>query len=331
MPLQFLPENDASAETIDETILFDETGDNLNPHAAVLMSFIESVDFGDLFDHPEIKDAVLVRECYAREVDGNVVECDANAEGAFKTEVEYLDGDQVIEAIDMDDLYGMFKHFAIDAVSEDADTLAGKLRVATVADMLDEADLNEAGGPFKKGDFKKIHDGKLKTPSGKTGRRLVNRMTLAMFHKGAIQRAPKGSGYRKGQWNKDPAGYGEGSPSGLKKYAQYKSQHASKLQQAAKKVKGYKGTMKVTMKAAVKKGVNAAKVKAAAKGKSVFAKGKKVAESQTDVTQQPSNLTEAEEQFRRQYATAEGATLAGRVMRAGDRAAGKKPEPAATK
>jgi len=150
---------------------------------------------------------------------------------------------------------------------------------------LEEAGLKPGqafAGTWKKGDFKKVHKGTVKSPKGKSGPELVNRMLGAMIYKGAIKRVKAGSGYTGGDYGK-ASGYGPGTDSGIKAWLKAAGHSADGsdvggnpkkigvkmvVQKNAKIVKGMKAkaAVKSAAKAAAKKADSGKKV-AAVKGK----------------------------------------------------------------
>ncbi len=121
-------------------------------------------------------------------------------------------------------------------------------------DDLEEDELTEQ--PFKRGAFRKMH---------KAGAQdQVARMLLALLGKAAIRRAPggAGTGYKKGDYKKHPAGYGGGTPKGRKKYRAYLQKFKAKITKAAKKAKKAKRIAgRFAAKAKAKKGAMAKKKK----------------------------------------------------------------------
>jgi hypothetical protein len=234
---------------------------------------------------PEVRESGLVKgaEAFCIEKDGELEPAEEGAEGAEACPVETIDPDALVELVDIEDILAMFEwHVENELPSK---TLEDKARLAAARQLLGLG-VDEAKGPFAKGEFKKIRK------RGKKGLDAVTRMLLAMIHKSSIQRVSKGTGYKKGDYKKHPAGYAGGTPSGIKKWKKYKGKFKAKIQRAAKKAKMAGGAKK---KAAAKKG--AAK-KLAKKGAQ---KGKRqVAASETPAPK-PKRLLE-------------GASLAGAIV-----------------
>ena len=156
--------------------------------------------------------------------------------------VETIDPEDLAQVVDADDLLAMFEwHVGNEMPSE---SLEDKARLAAACQLLGYP-VDEAKGPFKKGEFKRIR----KKPRGVDR---VMRMLLAMIHKQSIKRVAKGTGYKKGDYKKHPAGYAGGTPTGLKKWKKYRKQKAAKIKKAAVKAKMPPGGAK--KKAAAKKG-----------------------------------------------------------------------------
>jgi hypothetical protein len=249
--------------------------------AEVIREFLEFVDWHDIFDSEEAKPYVETSTVLALdEEDGDdFVEVEEGTEGAQKLEVETLSGEVVAQLVDEDDLLAMFEHY-VAAMPED--TLEDKVRKAAFVDIGEDA-VDEA--PFKKGAFRKMH----KAGGGPQ----VKRMLMAMMNKEAIRRVPKKSGYLKGDYKKDPAGYGGGTAKGVKRWRTYLAKSKAKSAQAAKKAaKGKRVQAKFVAKAKGKPGAKVTVKKGAPVGK------KKLTASQ-EVS--PSNLTE-------------GASMAGSIL-----------------
>lgn len=255
--------------------LFDKEG-ALSLEGRVLLAFLESVNFDDLLDDPDLAEFVEVATVKGRydEAIDEVVEADeADAE---EIPVESMEGEDAAAFVDEDDLLGMFEWFVehMDTETVDGKVLkaAGERLLGAVEEEIVEAAtegdegavrLDEAKGNFKRGDFVKIRKGTKKTSLGKTGKDLVTQMMLAMFHKGAIKRSPakgayKAPGAKVHSWKRDAA-YGEGTPAGKAKVSRYK---AAKKGQQLKTKKKVKGGQAADMKAKAKE--KAAKLKAKA-------------------------------------------------------------------
>ena len=264
MPIEIHKSVEPIIEAQDVDALLFENG---SPTLAgqVLTDFLESVEFDALLDDKDLAELIEVSEAYVTGGDAaELTLVDEGTEGAELVLLQTMDGELVAEATDLDDMYGMFEHF----VSQLAEsTLEEKILKATGLGLLGEnydlTNLSEAS-VFKKGDFRKIHAGTNKTTSGKTGPALVNRMLGAMLKKEAIKRAKApGAGYKKGDYEKEPAGYGGGTAKGRKAVMMFKSKNKAKLAVKAKRVKGASGSDAKLKAVAV---AAAAKAKAKANG-----------------------------------------------------------------
>lgn len=252
-------------------LLFREDG-RLTLEGQVIASFVESVDLEAAFE--SLADIATVETIKLTESEtGDVVE----GEGE-DTEVECLDGEDVAEAVDADDLFSMFEHYA-HALPEA--TIEEKAYKAAALSLIDEEALEE----YAKGEFRKM------VKKGAAGKALVNRMLGAMIAKQVIKRAKaknpgtprkgasgftgqggqKGAGYKGGDYEKNPPGYGAGTAKGKAVWMKFKSGGAGKatgkkqeLKTRAAKKKGvdYKATMDASK---VKKVINK-KGKASPKG-----------------------------------------------------------------
>jgi hypothetical protein len=225
-----------SVTDIDKLIL--ENG-SLTLIGQVLTAFLESVEFDDLIDDADVKEFVEVEEAAVKSVQGSddleVVEADAD--GSELCLIETLPGDVAEAFIDIDDLVNMFEHFV---THMEETTTQDRILKAAALELLGEGyDLKnlEEASVFKKGDFRKIRSGTLKTPNGKTGPELINRMLGAMLKKEAIKRAKApGAGYKRGDYDKNPAGYGGGTGKGRKAVMMFKNKNKSSLAVKAKRV-----------------------------------------------------------------------------------------------
>lgn len=283
--------------------------------AKVLENFIDDVDFDDVFEalasDPECAGVIESEEGWIK-WDAELecyVEAEKGEEGAELGTIQTINGDVLSEVVDLEDMESMFDYHMTN--EHDASTLQGKLEAAVFSyGDVDEETLDE----FKKGDFKKVHKGAMKTTGG-TGPKMVNRMLGAMIAKQAIKRAKasgpgtpkkkggftnqggeKGAGYRGGDYEKHGPGYGDGTEPGQKVWMKYVKRKAAELKKKSMKIKGKKAApkeKKVTKKAVAKKGAAALAKKVATKGK-----GKKLESTGTDGAS-PVN----ESQFDRQPAT----------------------------
>lgn len=256
-----------------QALLVDEEG-KPTLEAEICQDFLDDVDFDSIFDDPEVRDAGLIKteEVWFVEKDGELVDAKEGDEGAEVYTVETLDAETLVGVLDDEDLLAMFEYFVQNELADD--TLEDKARLAAAQQLVGITEK----GPFKKGDFRKMRKG---SPDQ------VMRMLLAMLGKEAIQRTAKGKGYKAGDYKKHPAGYGGGTPSGVKKWRKYRKQKAAQIKKAAKKTLAQKkriAAKKGTKKAAAKKGAAAGLAKkGAGKGKRGVAaaeepKGKQLSE-----------------------------------------------------
>ncbi len=218
-----------------EQLLVNEEGEP-SIEATVIEEFLGDVEWSPLIDEmladEETRELVKVSEVHAKPlkgVEGALVVCEEDEtddEDASLYLVFEVKGSDVAEVVDVDDLYTMFDYFLREELPEE--TMEDKIRKAVFGVIdIDEADLDER---FKKGDFKKIHKA--------GGKDQVARMLIAMLKKEVIQRADSpGTGYKGGDYKKQPAGYSTGTPKGKKKYKIYKKKFAAKIKKAAVKAK----------------------------------------------------------------------------------------------
>ncbi len=271
MPIIITNEPAAPLHEAETDSLLLRTDGRLTLEGQVIADFLESVDFEEAFE--ALGEVIEAETIKLSEKDGEIVE----GEGE-DTEIETLDGEAIAEALDEDDLATMFEHY-VDNLPEA--TIEDKAMKAAGLSLISEERLDE----FQKGAFRKM--GK----KGGAGRALVNRMLGAMIAKQVIKRAKakgpgtprkgqsgftgqgghKGAGYKGGDYDKNPAGYGAGTGKGVAVWRRFKSGGAGKSggvkqerkTRAAKKNKGVK--YKATMDAGKAKKVVAKK--AAIKGK----------------------------------------------------------------
>ena len=245
MPVTIGPvESDGAVPEDVQALLFKDDGETLTLEGEIIRDFLDGVDFDPIFDDPEVRESGLVKgaEAFCIEKDGELEPAKEGDEGAEPCPVETIEPDALIQIVDVEDILAMFEwHVENELPSEGRED---KARLAAARQLLG-LDVDEAKGPFAKGEFKKIRK------RGKKGLDAVTRMLLAMIHKSSIQRVAKGKGYKKGDYKKHPAGYAGGTPSGIKKWKKYKGKFAAKIQRAAKKAKMTGGAKK---KAAAKKG-----------------------------------------------------------------------------
>lgn len=242
-----------------DAVLFRD--DRLTLEGQVIRDFVEALDLSDVAEAlSEIAD-----KSEAKLVEGEDGEITESEDGE-EHDVETLDGALVAEAIDEEDLFGMFAHYVGNLPES---TIEEKTRKAAGAALLGEEALDE----YVKGEFRKM------VKKGPAGRALVNRMLGAMIAKQVIKRAKaknpgtprkgssgftnqggqKGRGYKGGDYEKNPPGYGAGTARGTKVWQTFKKGGAAKASAVKQEIK---------TKAAKKKGV---KYKASAKGDKVKA------------------------------------------------------------
>jgi len=221
-----------------EKLLVNEEG-NPSIEAQVISAFLGEVEWSGLMDElladEETRGLIKISEAKAKPIagveeddtrEGSVVICDEDdADGEFYVVYE-MSGETAAEYVDVDDLVEMFDYHLSNELPQD--TLEDKLRLAAFGVIeIDEDDLDER---FKKGDFRKIHKA--------GGKDQVARMLIAMMKKEVINRADKaGTGYKGGDYKKNPAGYSTGTAKGKKKVKMYKKKFAAKIAQTAKKAK----------------------------------------------------------------------------------------------
>jgi len=282
MPVQITKTPVANVEETDvEKLLFNEDG-TMTAQGQVVDSFLETVDFSEMFEDPDLAEFIEHDESNFKIEDDEVIATKEGDETGALGVVHSLDGGVIALLIDEDDLHGMFEFWAVNEM--DTSTLEGRVLQTVAFELLgvteDDIELDET---FKKGAFRKIH----KSVSG--GPAIVNRMLGAMLNKEAINRAKggPGTGYKSGDYQKDPSGYGSGKGSALKKYKKIskkaKTGAGKKAAAATKKTKGKlskfsKGGGK---KVAKKKGKGLAAAKAKALG---LKKGKKKSLAAGDVS-----------------------------------------------
>lgn len=273
--------------------LEDEDG-NPTLEAEVIQGFLDGVDFDELFDVDGVADHLEKSDVYVLDGEDGYVEVEEGTDDAELAVLEKMPGAVASDIVDMDDMLAMFEFHAVEEMPDE--TLEDKARRAVAFALLgleerggmpygkggkkgkkgmkgkkgsSHNDDDEMGGKyegvdekFKRGTFRKL------SKQGGSPRALVNRMLGAMMNKQSIQRANKpGTGYKKGDYKKHPAGYSPGTPAGIKKWRKYKTKKGAELAKKAKATKkGLKklavaGGTKVKKKAAAKKGASAKKKK----------------------------------------------------------------------
>ena len=305
--------------------------------AQVIQEFLAEVDFTPIFDAEESREHVVVSTDYAKLEGEEYVEADeacktrkkaakegkkdaevqAGDEAVEEVEIETLTGEALAALVDEDDLTAMFLHHLAHLPEE---TIEEKAKKAVFGKYLSADDFQNVPGVeegiWNKGDFRKVYKGTKKSPGGMTGPELVKRMLVAMMHKEAIKRAggakgystagKSGSGYRGGDYEKQPGGYGVGTATGIRKWQKYKGLKAAQIKKGAKKTKGYaKAVAAMKAKAAAAKKGSTLATQTIGKGalptkyQNVPAKAKKGLAASDDSA--PANLTE-------------GAMLTGKVL-----------------
>lgn len=281
MPVEIGPVESAAVESQEvQVLLFKDDGETLTLEGEIIHDFLEDVDFDPIFDDPEVRESGVIKtdEVFCIEKDGELEPAEEGTEGAQVYPVEAIDSVDLVQIVDADDLLAMFEWHVEHEMPDES--LEDKARLAAARQLLGY-DVDEAKGPFKKGDFRKMHK------AGAADQ--VMRMLLAMINKESIRRVGKGTGYKKGDYKKHPAGYAGGTPSGIKKWRKYRKQKAAKIKKAAKKAKKAKAVIsrkKGVKKAAPKKG--AAK-KLAKKGAQ---KGKRTVAASQEATPKRRRLLE---------------------------------------
>ena len=281
MPVEIGPAAVVGDEPQDVTaLLFKDDGETLTLEGEIIHDFLDDVDFQSIFDDPEVRESGLVQgtELWLVEKDGELEPAEEGTEGAKLYPVETIDPETLGQIVDMDDLLAMFEYHIENELG--GDSLEEKARLAA-AMQLAGYEVDEAKGPFKKGDFRKMHKAGAKDQ--------VMRMLLAMIHKSSIQRVAKGTGYKAGDYKKHPAGYAPGTPSGIKKWQKYRKQKAGKIKKAALKAK--KGKARIAAKKGFKK---AAAKKGAAKklAKKGAGKGKRTVAASVETKPKGKRLLE---------------------------------------
>ena len=181
-----------------EALIYDEKGE-YTLEGETLDGFLSLVDWSEFFTDEEL---VEKQKVYVKREGETIRVVDKDTEGAEEIEIESIDGEKLVDLVDVEDLVDMFEWILNDMYEEDM-PLEDK---AAIACFLDEK--------FKKGAFRKIHKA--------GGKDQVARMLIAMMKKGAIKRAGEpGAGYRGGDYQKNKAGYPSGTPKGRKKYKTY--------------------------------------------------------------------------------------------------------------
>lgn len=234
-------------QVFDESLIVTPQGE-LTPLGTVASAFLSEMNFDAFFDDEELREVVEVTEGYAKLEDGEWVECDEKDEGAQLVIIETLDSELVGELLDEADTYAMYVDYVNNSLPRE--TLEQKVFAHAAMAMLDEDDMLDE---FAKGSFRKWR--KIPATKGKKfGPENINRMLGAMLNKEAIQRAAKpGAGYKKGDYEKKPGGYGAGTAGGIKRWAKYKGGAGAAI--TAKNAK-----------AATKKSVSVQDIKASVKG-----------------------------------------------------------------
>lgn len=319
MPIEMTADSGTDVQDFNEGDLFASDG-KLTLEAGVLASFLNTLDFSPLFDDADVQPFVETGPVLVSEdADGRVISDlsdeleEDKAEGVMV--VEYLDGDIAADFVDEEDLATMLEYYI--KHEHPRESLEDRTALKAFSDILegDDGAIEEKfKAPFKKGEFRTGPMSKVSAGSKGLKRKIHSqrvRMMLAMLHKGVIQRVPKGTGYKGGDYKKD-AGYGGGTPKGKKAYGVHAAMNkktpgkiATAVDPGRRKVvqviyknlgksmpknwvpperrgKSSGGGVKVSKKVAVKTG--AAKSAAVSKAKGLFgSKGKAVKGKQADV------------------------------------------------
>jgi len=245
--------------------LFDENNE-FTLEGETIYNFLMEVDFSDLFDDEEIRDAGLIDEdeILLMKADDETIETDDEEKADVGVmEVESIDGDVAVELIDMEDLVEMFYWWLEN--EHPNETLEERASIALFLDTEDGDEDDEDGEVderFKKGSFRKIR-------KRKGGVAVVNAMLGAMLNKEIITRAKGGSGkgYKKGDYDKNPKGYKKGgTAAGLRAYGAFLRKHTAQLKKSRKKLATARG-VKVSDRIAGTEKLSKAEKKAGAKSK----------------------------------------------------------------
>jgi hypothetical protein len=266
-------------------LLFKDDGETLTLEGEIISDFLDGVDFQEVFADPEVRESGIVtfEELWLTEKDGVFEASKEGEEGATLYPVETLDPEALAKIIDVDDLLAMFEYHLENELG--GDTLEEKARLAAALEFAGY-EVDEAKGPFKKGEFRKIRNRSDK------GKDRVTRMLLAMLHKSVIKRVPSGKGYKSGDYKKDPAGYADGTPAGVKKWQKYKKAHKGAIARTAKKAKMGQATADAAGGKTVKKKAKAKKGAAKKLAKKGAQKGKKGIAASVEGQPRPKRILE---------------------------------------
>lgn len=228
MPLITQPvDSEQGEQEFTEDVLFTDKG-TLTLESETLASFLDTVDFDPLFEHPDVKEfietgPVLVIEDEAGRLVPILDEDVADGDDKKVMVVEYIDGEIAAEFIDEEDLSHLLAHYIRN--EHPTESLEDRTALQQFADILegDDAEALEEKfkAPFKKGDFRKGPMKGVSAASKGAGKKVYGqrvRMMVAMLKKGAITRVAKGTGYKGGDYKRGP-GYGGGTKAGKSAYA----------------------------------------------------------------------------------------------------------------
>lgn len=103
--------------------------------AQVISGFLSDCDWTPLFEHPVLKPYITKTRIVVKEDAGRLVPCVANSTGAMPIEVFTIPGKIAAEAVDQQDLMGLFKHYLNREYPRES--LAHKLALDPFADLLE--------------------------------------------------------------------------------------------------------------------------------------------------------------------------------------------------
>lgn len=202
-----------SGTTRSDVSLFAESGE-LTVAGEVVAHFLETADFSEVFDHPEVAPYVI-----------NVV-----AEDDESISEEIVPGTVALRVLDETDLGAMFLHY-LDILGENASTDEATLDDKTKLAVFENALLKPLNEKYARGAFRKIH----KT---KGGPELVNRMIGAIMNKGEIKRAGKGKGYRGGDYERTGRYNGPERKATKTKRMRIRKQSSAKIRASMSRTRG---------------------------------------------------------------------------------------------
>lgn len=136
-----LVESAEDAEKIDDSVLFDANG--LNLQARTVASFLRDVNFKQFFEDAALAQFVTTETAYAKQVGDEWQECLQTDEGAQPIKVQALSGDIIAKFIDEDDLMGLFEHYLRE--EHPRETLEDRLALSQFDDLLTKPPFGGAG------------------------------------------------------------------------------------------------------------------------------------------------------------------------------------------